>query len=337
MTSRELAKLLGVSQATVSRALNDSDLVPEEKRKQIQRKAKEYGFVFNSHAKSLRTRRTDTIGILFPTHFVGMTENMMLAHLYDSIQRELHKQNYDIMVIYYSAEEDDFSSFERIVRMQKVDGFLVLRMGLTQKEMELIEEYQVPCVFLLNAGTKIPPNLNYLFSDSRYGGVLAGRYLGGFPAYRKYFVTIREQRADAGRRLEGYREGLRARGYALREEDILSCELSIESAYDCIMGCRERFIGEKTAFFTYNDPLGLGVVGACQQLGLEIPDQVQVISMDDIPLARAIRPRLSTLHVAVEEMVPRGCGLLVNLIRRTPGPLVREWLKPSLILRETTL
>ena len=336
MTSREFAKLMGVSQSTVSRALNNSPLVPEEKRKLILAKAREVGFELNSHAKSLRTQRTGTIGILFPKHFVSMSANMMLAHLYDCIQNEMHHYNYDIMVVYYESTSEDFSSFERIIRTRKVDGFLVLRMELSHAEMCLIEEYQVPCVFLMNAGSKIRPQLNYLFSDSEYGGYIAGRYFGGFPDYHKLFITVHEELEDAERRLEGYRRGLESCGCPLEESDILFCRLSIEDAYNCILQNRDRLSRQKTAIFAYSDTLGVGIINACRELGLCIPEQVQIISMDDIPLAQQLHPRLSTLHINVEEMVPRSCRLLMEGIDRKEG-LVQEWIRPRLILRDTTV
>lgn len=336
MTSREFAKLVGVSQSTVSRALNNSPLVPEEKRKFILAKAREVGFELNSHAKSLRTQRTGTIGILFPKHFISMSANMMLAHLYDCIQNEMHHYNYDIMVVYYESASEDFSSFERIIRTRKVDGFLVLRMELSHAEMRLVEECQVPCVFLMNAGAKIRPQLNYLFSDSEYGGYVAGRYFGRFTDYQKLFITVHEELEDAERRLQGYRRGLESRGCPLGESDILFCNLSIDSAYNCILKNRDRLINRKTAIFAYSDTLGIGIVNACRDLGLQIPQQVQIISMDDIPLTSQLHPRLSTLHINVEEMVPRSCRLLMELIDRQDG-LVQEWIKPELILRDTTL
>lgn len=316
--------------------MNNSDLVPEKKRKYIHQKAKEYGFVLNSHAKSLRTRRTGTIGVLFPKHFISMSANMMLAHLYDCIQKEMHNYDYDIMVIYYKPETDDFSSFERIVRTQKVDGFLVLRMELSPAEMQLIEEYQVPCVFLLNGSSKISPHLNFLFSDSEYGGYVAGEYLGRFPDYQKLAFTLQLGREDAERRLTGYRKGLQAAGCRLEEEDILYCDLSIRSAYDCMIENRRRFDGKKTAIFAHNDTLGIGIINACRTLGYAVPEQIQLISMDDIPLAGMFRPALSTMHIAVEEMVPRGCKLLIDLIDKE-DLLIQEWIKPQLLLRETTL
>lgn len=335
MTSRDFAKLIGVSQSTVSRALNHSDLVPEEKRRYILQKAREYGFVLNSQAKSLRTQRTGTIGILFPKHFVSTTANMMQAFLYDCIQKEMHKYDYDIMVVYYKPEMEDFSSFERIIRTRKVDGFLVLRMELSAEEMQLIEDYQVPCVFLMNAGASIRPNLNYLFSDSEYGGYEVGKYLGQFPDYQKMFFTICEEREDAVRRLHGFRRGLEEAGCRLEDENILSCRLGIDAAYQCFMQNRARFEGKKTAIFAYNDMLAIGIADACKNLGLAIPEQVQIIGMDDIPMATQLHPRLSTMHVAVEEMVPRSCRLLIDLINKE-NVSAQEWIKPVLMLRETT-
>lgn len=336
MTSRDLAKLLGVSQSTVSRALNNSDLVSEEKRRYILQKAREYGFVLNSQAKSLRTQRTGTIGILFPKHFVSTTANMMQAYLYDCIQKEMHKYGYDIMVVYYKPEMEDFSSFERVIRTRKVDGFLVLRMELSGEEMQLIEDSQVPCVFLMNAGAKIRANLNYLFSDSEYGGYEAGRYFGGFPDYQKVFVTVCEEREDALRRLEGFRRGLASTDSELLPENILTCRLGIDAAFQCVLQHRALLDGKKTAIFAYNDMLAIGIADACKHLGYAIPEQVQIIGMDDIPMATQLHPQLSTLHVAVEDMVPRSCKLLVDLINKEEA-LIQEWIKPHLVLRDTTL
>lgn len=336
MTSKDFAKLIGVSQTAVSRALNNSELISEEKRLYIIQKAREYGFVLNSQAKSLRTQRTGTIGILFPRQFEDMCTNMMLTHVYDCIQKEMYNYGYDIMVVYYKSEGEDFSSFERIIGTRKVDGFLILRMELFDNELELIESTQIPCVFMMNADTKVRPNINYLFSDSEWGGYEAGRYLGQFSDYRKVFVGVQKAREDGDLSLNGYRRGLAEHGAELMEEDILRCDMSIDSAYECILQNHQLFDGQKVAIFAYNDILSIGIVQACQELGYDIPGQVQILGMSDIPLARQLRPALSTIHINVEDMVPRCCKLLVDLIERK-NVSVQEWLLPSLVIRQTTL
>ena len=87
MTSKEFAEIIGVSQSTISRALNNSSQISTERREFIQKKAEEYGFVLNSQARSLKTNRTGTVGILFPKHFIGMSSNLGLAHLYGRLRR----------------------------------------------------------------------------------------------------------------------------------------------------------------------------------------------------------------------------------------------------------
>lgn len=336
MTSREFAKLIGVSQSTVSRAMNNSDLVPPKKREFILQKAREYGFALNSQAISLKTNKTGTIGILFPKHFTSMNANLMLAHIYDCIQKEMNNYDYDIMVIYYDRESDDFSSFERIIKKRKVDGFIVLRMELSDSEMQLIKDYQVPCVFMMNAGSTIREQLNYFFSDSEYGGYLAGCFFGKCRAYQKLFITVKEERGDAQRRFKGYLRGLKEYGYEISENEIIYCNLSITSAYDCLVSNVEKLRGKRTAIFTYSDIIGLGVINACKDMGFKLPEEVQIIGMDDIPLAGWSRPGLSTVHVKAEEMVPKGCRRLIDLIERECD-VVQEWIKPRLILRDTTV
>ncbi|MDD2958754.1 MAG: LacI family DNA-binding transcriptional regulator [Lachnospiraceae bacterium] len=335
MTSREFAKLIGVSQSTVSRALNNSSLVTREKREYILQKAKEYDFELNSQAQSLRTRRTGTIGILFPKHFISMNDNLMLAHIYDCIQQEMSQYDYDIMVIYYDRSADDFSSFERIIRKKKVDGFLVLRMELSDNEMELIQKYHVPCVFMMNVNANIRDNLNYFFSDSFYGGYLAGKYFGKFTDYRKIYITVNEEKDDARRRFEGYRSGLEECGYIFKDEDILKCNISIESACRCVEGYIDRLAEEKTAIFTYSDLVAIGALQALEEAAISIPGHAQLLGMDDIPLISSLRPKISTVHVETEEIVPKACSHLMDLIEKKEI-VRREWIKPRLVIRDTT-
>lgn len=312
MTSKEFAKLIGVSQSTVSRAMNKSSLVSEEKRKFIIAKAEKYNFTLNSHAKSLRTQRAGTIGILFPKHFTGLSINLMLAKLYDLIHQEMHNYDYDIMVIYYS-DEDDFSSFERIIRKRKVDGFLVMKMELSENELMLIDSYQVPCVFMLNAGKIKRKNLNYFFSDSEYGGYVAGRYLGNFTDFQKIALIAYEELDDVEARIKGFRKGLQESGVTLSDESIMYCHLGIEPSREFILKNQNLLHRKKTAFFS-SDLQAIGVINGLNVLGCNIPGDVQVLGMNDISLASAFAPKLSTLQVPAEEMVSKGCKRLVELI-----------------------
>ena len=338
MTSREFAKILGVSQSTLSRALNDSDLVPVKKRDYIKKMAIKYGFVLNSQAQSLKTNRTGTIGILFPRHFQSMNTNLMLAHLYDQIQKELSFLNYDIMVIYdYTYPDQGLSAFERIIKQHKIDGFVILRLDISVKELQLIKESNIPCIHVFNKPI-METDISSCFSDSEYGGYLAGKYLGCFDEYNKFFLNVSEESEfDARKRFFGYKRGLEETGSSLSEDNILNCHLSFFSAYKTIVQLIDRFKGKKSAIFAYNDIVAIGAVNAFRELGLSIPGEVQIIGMDDIPLANQLVPKLSTLSLPVQEIAHDVCLWLKEAIEKNDFRVMKKIAAPKLILRDTTL
>ena len=336
MNSREFAKLIGVSQSTISRALNDSSLVPEQKKDYIRQKALEYGFVLNSPARSLKTNKTGNIGILFPKHFVGMHTNMTLSYLYDSIQKALFKYGYDVMVINDYGDFERIPVFERVVKQHKVDGFIILRRILTEKESELLRLYNIPYLYSLNiSDTHVQSS--YCVADSEYGGWLAGKFFGQFKNYEKFFIDAIEKSTDSQSRINGYRKGLSEAGCALYSENIFECRLSMTDAYACIMQKKEKFFNKQAAIFTYNDMIAFSAVNACKDLGLRVPDDIQIIGMGDIPLASTLSPRITTIGLQIEKMADIACRILKDTIENRNQNIVQIKLKPKLIFRETTL
>lgn len=335
MTSKELAALLGVSQSTVSRALNNSDLLSDQTKAYIRQKASEYGFVLNSHAQSLRTKRTGTIGILFPKHFIGMHTNLGLAYLYDLVQKKLRDWGYDVMVVYDSVDENGVSLFERTIKCHKVDGFIILTLGLDQRDQELIREHGVPCVYLLNA-VKSSSQSCSCTSDSEYGGYLAGRHLGSFKDFTPFYVAAYET-ADSKSRLNGYIRGLKDEGMTLSSDRILTCSLSIRSAYDCITKNKDIISRQKCSIFAYNDTLALGVLNACSILGLKVPEQVQIMGTGALPLIAELSPRITTIELFRDDIAEVGCDMLKKIIDNKDRKVMQMVIKPELKKGETTL
>ncbi len=336
MTSKEFARLLGVSQSTVSRALNGSHLVPDDKKAFIRHKARELGFELNRQAQSLKTNRTGTVGILFQKHFKSMNENPMLAHLYDHIQRELIANAYDVMTIYDRGDRDGLSVLERIVRRRKVDGIITFRSALSDSEAQLIQQSGFPCVSLLNV-RRASADMHYCLSDIEHGGWLAGDFFGRFPDYVPMYLTMGEEPDNAELQCRGFRRGLAEHGVTLADGEIRRCDLSFSSAYAFASGMKETFRRHRTAILAYNDLIARGVAEALKDNGIAVPGTVQIIGMDDIPMSVWMRPHLSTLHVPVEEMVPVGCRMLRDLIEgRKDGEYTTSF-QPRLVLRDTTV
>jgi LacI family transcriptional regulator len=152
-----------------------------------------------------------------------------------------------------------------------------------------------------------------------------------------YFINITEEAEDSRKRLQGYQKGLAEVGNTLPAENILQCIISFQSAYTTIVNQVDRFTGKKSAIFTYNDMVAIGAAQAFRDCSLKIPEDVQLIGMDDIPLAGQLTPKLSTLHVPAEEMASLGCSWLRNAIEKKEIAPIKKVVRPQLYLRETTV
>ena len=335
MTSREFAELIGVSQATVSRALNGSPSVCEKTRIYIEQKAEEYGFVLNSQARSLKTSKTQTIGVLFPLNFDSLSKNLMFTHISDQLQRELSRRGYDIMIVYDHDPELKSNTFERVIRSGKVDGLINFRPQLLEREIDLIEKFHVPFVSLHSA-LQESSLFHQLMIDEENAGFQIGQYLGAQNGGKYVYVAVNDEPPERSSRMHGYMKGLASMGKELHEDAILSAQRSTTSAYEAIFANRALFENGQTSIFVYNDMMALGVLNALRELGIDVPGQAQVFGMDDIPLASWFTPRLSTMRSPVRQMVKDGCDLLIGLIEGKEIEPKTVYYQSQMILRDTT-
>lgn len=335
MTSREFAERIGVSQATVSRALNGSSSVCEKTRLYVQQKAQEYGFVLNSQARSLKTHRTQTIGILFPLYFGSLSSNLMFTHISDHVHRELSALGYDCMMIYHQDPQQKFSTFERVIRSRKVDGLINFRPELLPQELELIQAYRIPFVSLHSALQK-NPSLHQLIIDEEDAGFQVGQFLGRQDEGEYMYLAVEDESNEESRRLKGFQEGLASVGKRLDARNILVSQRSPAASCEVIMKHADLFVNRKVHLFVYNDLMALGVINALVTLGVQVPQDVELISMDDLPLATWFAPKLSTMRSPVRQMVRDGSALLLELIEGKTIAPTTTFYRSEMILRETT-
>ena len=335
MTSREFAELIGVSQATVSRALNGSPSVCEKTRIYIEQKAEEYGFVLNSQARSLKTSKTQTIGVLFPLNFDSLSKNLMFTHISDQLHRELSRRGYDILIVYDLVPELKRNTFERVIRSGKVDGLINFRPQLLKREIDLIEKFKIPFVSLHSA-LQEGANLHQLMLDEEDAGFQIGQYLGGQNEGCYVYVADKDEPQGKSSRMHGFMKGLASKGKQLDEQNIFSAERSSSAAYEAVIENGKLFQENKTSIFVYNDVMAMGVLNALIDLGVHVPKQAQVFGMDDIPLASWFPLKLSTMRSPVREMVKDGCDLLIGLIEGMNIEPQTVYYRAQMILRDTT-
>lgn len=314
--------------------MNDSPLIPEVTKAHVRKIANEYGFVLNSQAQSLKTNKTGTIGILFPRYFTSMISNTFFAYLYDQLSKTLMEYDYDIMVLYNNDIKTQMSYFEQTIQKRKNDGYIILKPEITEREHYVLTKNKVPCVSIFKQTSQLE-DMNVFTINSYDGGVLAGEFFGKKQDARKVYLGLKDTSVDNTPRVNGFLEGMKKVG-CNEVPSIIEEEMSVNGGYHAIMKNQGLF-DKHCCIYSYNDMMALGAINALLLLGLKIPEQVEIIGTDDIPLSTQFHPNLSTLQGPVTHMIQEACATLIKLVHKEKIGTVKKDYSPILVHRETTI
>jgi LacI family transcriptional regulator len=315
-TLRDVARMAGVSMSTVSRSLNRSDLIPEKTRARIRRIADQIGFEFNSHARSLITRKVGTIGLILPPGYESFGVSFYHATLHNALRSVLESNDFDLIVSFLSNRYTGDNNVRRLVGRRKVDGLIIMHPVLEPDMIDFLRSMSVPFVFSHYPPPRgMLPGIDIIYPDNELGGWLAGRHFGGL-GRKKVLCIVAGAPPDPefALRLAGFRRGLGECGIRLAREDILTGDLTMNSAYDAVMS-RRQGLARYDGLFALNDLMAMGAMIALRDLGRKVPRDVAVIGYDDTELAESMRPSLTTVHQPREELSLVTCEHLLELIR----------------------
>ncbi|MGB8693439.1 MAG: LacI family DNA-binding transcriptional regulator [Steroidobacteraceae bacterium] len=326
----DIARLAGVSASTVSRALAGSPLVTARKREEIQRLARERGYVINSTARNLRLQRTQTLGVVIPlAHETSQPLSdpffmEMLGHLADAIT----ERGYGMFLQKIVPPMDDW--LINLIGSQRADGIIVIGQSTEHAVLEAAAPVYKPLVVW---GGHLPTQSYCTVGTDNVGGAMAVvEYL--IRLGRKRIVFVGDPAIpEIGLRYEGYRLAL-ARAPRLRPlPHLVTAHLTADTAYEAM----RAFIGTGGAFdavFGATDVIAMSALRALTASGLAVPRAVSVVGFDDIALAAHANPPLTT----VRQDLQRGARTLVDLLfRRMAGEDTPSATMPAeLVVRESS-
>jgi len=294
-TVEDVARLAGVSTATVSRSLNTPDRVREETRNAVEVAVKALGYTPNFGGQVLASRRTNTIGAIIPT--MG---NAIFATALQALQETLALRKVTLLVATSQYAPEQEQAQLRTMLARGVDGIALIGTERSAEAYDILTARQVPFALLWS----IPDELPYLtigFDNTRAAAEVARRVLEF--GHRRIAVisgmTDGNDRATA--RLRGITSTLEAAGVVLGPEDVIRCHYTLE---DGEAAARRLLSGadRPTALICGNDVLAAGAMRGARHLGLNIPADLSVTGFDDIDLATAVSPALTTVRVPHKRM-----------------------------------
>ena len=293
ITIRDVAAHAGVSIATVSRVLNNSARVREDKRRRVEEAVKALGFIPNQAARSLVQKKTRGVGVLLPS----LGGEFFSEFLYGVDEATRAADHFVLISSIYSNLED----FEVVIRgmQQRVDGLIIMPAGIDVHVLKQFLPSDTPVILINGAGdNSMYSTINF---DNHDGAFQATDHLIRNGHRRIAILKGREGAYDSEERLRGYRDALRKHGITPHRNLELSGDYSRQGGYDAVKKLTALH-RRPTAVFCANDQSAIGLVAGLQNAGFSVPDDFSVVGFDDIPAATFSSPPLTTIHVGIRNV-----------------------------------
>lgn len=326
-TIKDIAKELGVSYASVSRALNGKKGVSEKTRASIEKKAKELGYQPNDLARGLVNKVSKTIGVIIPD-----ITNPFFSEIVKGIIEASKRENYDIFLCVSNWDPDREASYLKALRKKQVDG-IIIKPSRDQEE-GIYNEIKLPLV-ILESWDQVG-NGCAISLDNDKGGYLATRHLIDCGYKNIGFLAGKEESLSSRQRKNGWQRALKDAGMKENENNIVYTQFSIDGGYEATKKLLEMD-GTVDAIFSANDVIALGALQYLSENDILVPEEIGVIGFDNITYARLPQIMLTTVNQPVFDMGTIAFDAVVNILQ---GKECIEGksivLEPELIIRRTT-
>jgi len=330
-TLRDVAAAARVHPATASRALNPSTrlLVSEETAQRVTEAAERLGYRPNPVARSLRTRRSHTIGVIIPD-----LNNPLFPPIVRGLEDRLAEHGYVALIGNTDADERRERNLFDQMRARHVDGFVFATATLQSPVLEEAAEAEVPVVLMNRTAQGYP--FSSVSVDNEQGVRAAVAHLASLGHARIGHIAGPQEVSTGVSRYRGFRDGMEARGLTADEGRIVYAGgYSIEEGLRCGRELLERD-GGLTAIVAANDMLAVGCYGALDERGLTCPDGMSVIGFNDMPFIDRLRPPLSTVRFPHYQLGTEAATLLMERVEGGEGPVKILYLAPELVTRGST-
>lgn len=325
---KDVAREAGVSIATVSRVLNDIDVVNEDTKKKVLDAIKKLGYRPNIVARSLKTQKTKTIGILIPDISSGFYPEIVrgaedVANIYD----------YNVILCNSDFDSDKEREYLRVLREKMVDGVIYMSSSLEEDMLDIINELDVKTILVETKDRH--DRLPSVTIDNVAAAYDSTKYLIDKGLKNIAFVGVRQDIINAwGDRYVGYLKALRDNGLPLDEELVFLKNLKVTTGYEAV----EKLISidrKIDGIVCASDEIAMGVINGLREKGINVPEDISVIGFNNNVVASYFYPQLTTIKQPSYDMGSVAMRMLIKILNNKPLEQDQYVLNYELIQRES--
>lgn len=305
-TIRDVARLAGVSVATISRYLNNPEVVSEETRTRVQDAMASLKYVPNTAARNLANRRTNTIGLLLTD-----IRSDFFTPMLRGIEGVTNEEGYRLLI---STVGNRLNPQTLPLGPENTDGLIIFLDTLSEDQLRQMNEMHYPMVLIHQSPPADLPIPVVTIENKAATGRLISHLIETHGRRHIAFLRGPEDNQDSGWREQGYKAALLAHDLSVDEDFVRYGGFDRTQGYKAILELIAQH-PETDAVFTGDDETAIGVLKALQELGKVVPDEVSVVGFDDQILSPFLSPPLTTIHAPTELVGSEATRQLLRLIR----------------------
>lgn len=321
---KDIAKLCGVSVATVSKALNDKADIGEETKRHIKEVAKQMGYVPQYYARAIRMNKSFNIGVLFMDEAMSGLTHDYFANILNSFKVTAEEKGYDITFINSDKNYKKEKTYLEHCRYRGLDGVVIACINFENEEVKELVESDVPVVAI----------------DHKYNGcisVLSNNFVG-MRELVEYIISMGHHKiayisgddsSVTRQRIESYRKTMQSHGIEIPPEYHVPAEYrNLETARKYTKQLLE-LPDPPTCIIYPDDYSAVGGLGQIREMGMSIPEDISVAGYDDLFIAGQLRPRLTTVHQDTVMIGKKAAEKLIGLIEDKKTVAVKSFVVNS--------
>ena len=332
ITIKDIAKKAGVAHSTVSLVMNDREHVSPKLREKILKIANDMGYMPNMVARSLISKKSSTVGVVFPEnpHFFTITYFLMII---EGIQNACKKYNRALM--FFSLDQTKGESYYQISRKWLIDLMIIMNVDYTRdisKDIQDLRDNGIYFSFLTKYLGK--EKVNSVCVDNYEGVRLALEYLASQGHKRIGFIAGNPNSADGPERFQAYKSLSKKFGFDQDEELVAHGDFTFESGereMPKLLGLKKR----PTAVFAASDYMAIGAMRVIKEQGLSIPKDIAVMGFDNTLEAAYVEPALTTVRQPLQEMGEKAVDLAIRSMNDENFEPQTLAIKPELMKRQS--
>jgi len=312
LTLEEVGRLAGVSRSTVSRVVNGDPHVRDGVREKVWQVIRDTGYQPDAAARSLATGRSGVIGVVIPEAVTKLFTDPFFPLLLVGITATCNRYHYQLMLSLFNGPTHPDEMYRRIIGSGHLDGVLIASAPTDDPFFPKLLQDGTPFVLV---GRHPDERVHCIDVDNTGGARMAVEHLIRLGHRRIATITGPLRMASGQDRLEGYRQALAAHRLPLDEALIVEGDYTQPGGS---IGVQRLLPAAPTAIFCGSDVTAIGALKALREAGRRVPQDLALVGFDDVHIAAAVEPALTTVRQPIEALGSMAADLLLNLLANPP-------------------